>query len=58
LGLKKALIDRYFRRNAVRIEGVGIEEVSLEAAARHRRAFEAPGVMARVLDSGRSTTGG
>jgi glutamate synthase domain-containing protein 2/glutamate synthase domain-containing protein 1/glutamate synthase domain-containing protein 3 len=39
VGLHKDLIDRYFTHTTSRIGGVGIDELAIEALARHRRAY-------------------
>jgi glutamate synthase domain-containing protein 2/glutamate synthase domain-containing protein 1/glutamate synthase domain-containing protein 3 len=39
VGLNGDLIDRYFTHTTSRIGGIGIEEVAIEALARHRRAY-------------------
>jgi glutamate synthase (NADPH/NADH) large chain len=39
VGLASAVVDKYFTGTATVIEGVGIEEVAAEAAARHLQAF-------------------
>ena len=39
VGLNKDVIDAYFTHTTSRIGGVGIEELAIEAMARHRRAY-------------------
>jgi glutamate synthase (NADPH) large chain len=39
VGLNKDLIDQYFTHTTSRIGGVGIDELAIEALARHRRAY-------------------
>ncbi|QUH24577.1 glutamate synthase large subunit [Serpentinicella alkaliphila] len=39
LGLKKELVDKYFTWTPTRIEGIGIEELSLETRKKHENAF-------------------
>ena len=39
VGLNKDLIDSYFTHTTSRIGGIGIDELAIEALARHRRAY-------------------
>ena len=39
LGLKKELVDKYFTWTPTRIEGIGLEELSLETSKKHENAF-------------------
>jgi len=39
VGLNKDLIDRHFTHTTSRIGGIGLDEVAIEAMARHRRAY-------------------
>jgi glutamate synthase domain-containing protein 2/glutamate synthase domain-containing protein 1/glutamate synthase domain-containing protein 3 len=49
VGLNRSVVDRYFEGTASRIEGIGLDEIAAEAAARHRLAF---GESPRLLPSG------
>ncbi len=52
VGLKKALVDRYFFGTATSIEGVGIEEIALETVQRHKDAFGDNPIYRAHLDVG------
>ncbi|KKL10293.1 hypothetical protein LCGC14_2557290, partial [marine sediment metagenome] len=39
IGLSKQLVDRYFTKTTSRIEGIGVEEIAVEALAHHSRAY-------------------
>ncbi|HXG81403.1 MAG TPA: glutamate synthase large subunit, partial [Sphingomicrobium sp.] len=49
VGLSSKLVDKYFTGTATMIEGVDIEEIAAESAARHRSAYAEP---ADALDVG------
>ena len=40
VGIKKDLIDKYFVNTPSRIEGIGLEELAKENAARHKNAYD------------------
>jgi len=40
IGLNRLVVDQYFTGTSSRIGGVGLEEIALEAIARHRSAFQ------------------
>ncbi|WP_040952126.1 glutamate synthase large subunit [Gorillibacterium massiliense] len=52
VGLKKALIDKYFTWTPSRIEGIGLDVVSQEVALRHNRAYSPLEGVDPVLDAG------
>jgi glutamate synthase (ferredoxin) len=52
VGLKQALIDKYFTWTPSRVEGVGIEILAEEVLKRHTRAFPDRPVNGTVLDVG------
>ncbi len=52
VGLRQDVIDRYFTWTSSRLEGVGLDVIAEEAAARHRHAFARRSANGRVLDSG------
>jgi glutamate synthase domain-containing protein 2/glutamate synthase domain-containing protein 3 len=52
VGLKKALIDKYFTWTPSRVEGIGIEVLGQEVLKRHLRAFPDRPVNGTVLDVG------
>jgi glutamate synthase domain-containing protein 2/glutamate synthase domain-containing protein 3 len=52
VGLNSALVDKYFTGTASRIEGIGLEEIAREAAARHAVAFPKRGRSPKLLDAG------
>jgi glutamate synthase (ferredoxin) len=52
VGLSKLFIDRYFTWTPSRINGVGIDVISREAAMRHQHAFPARPLNGRTLDAG------
>jgi glutamate synthase (NADPH/NADH) large chain len=52
LGLKKEVVDTYFTHTVSRIEGIGLNEIAVEAIARHRRGFPAEGEPTNLLDVG------
>jgi glutamate synthase (ferredoxin) len=52
LGLKQAVIDKYFTWTHSRVEGVGLEVIAQEVLVRHQRAFPAREVNGHVLDVG------
>ncbi len=54
IGLKREVIDRYFRGTVSRIEGMGIREIAGEALERHRRAFPEEGDPEPLLPPGGS----
>jgi glutamate synthase (NADPH/NADH) large chain len=52
IGLKRELVDRYFTWTASRIEGVGIDAIARETAARHAHAFDVASELDGDLDVG------
>ncbi|MFC0215647.1 glutamate synthase large subunit [Paenibacillus chartarius] len=52
IGLRSDVVDRYFTWTASRIEGIGLETIAAETAARHRRAYSAQEGRDPVLDAG------
>ncbi|MEJ6951042.1 glutamate synthase large subunit [Natronospora cellulosivora (SeqCode)] len=52
IGLNKGIIDRYFTGTPSRINGIGIEEIALEAIMKHEKAFKKNDSEYDVLDSG------
>ncbi len=52
VGLRTALVDKYFSGTASTIEGIGIFEVAEEALRTHRAAFGNDPVLAHALDAG------
>jgi glutamate synthase (NADPH) large chain len=52
VGLKKELIERYFRGTASLIEGVGLAEIAEESASRHDDAFGNAPIYLNALDIG------
>ena len=52
VGLRTALVNKYFSGTASTIEGIGIFEVAEEALRTHRAAFGNDPVLANALDSG------
>ncbi|HUU91584.1 MAG TPA: glutamate synthase large subunit, partial [Phycisphaerae bacterium] len=52
VGLSRRLVDTYFTGTASRIEGIGLDEIAAEVAARHRRAFPRDGARSDLLDAG------
>ncbi|MBI5576805.1 MAG: glutamate synthase large subunit [Deltaproteobacteria bacterium] len=52
VGIGRAVVDRYFCGTASRIGGIGLDEIAMEANARHRRAWPKGGPVARLLDPG------
>ena len=52
VGLNSAVIDKYFKWTASRVEGVDIEVLAKEVSMRHRRAFPDRDTGDDVLDSG------
>ena len=52
VGISEAVVDKYFTWTATRVEGVGMEEISREVEARHRRAFPDRKMKSVTLDVG------
>ncbi len=52
VGLKRALVDKYFTGTASNIEGVGLFKVAEETAQLHALAFGADPLLADMLDAG------
>ncbi len=52
IGLNRELIDKYFTWTASRIEGIGLEAIASETAARHAHAFEVMPELDGDLDVG------
>ncbi len=52
VGLQRAIVNRYFRGTASRIEGAGLQEIAAEAIVRHREAFQPPDPGSLDLDFG------
>ncbi|WP_314590527.1 glutamate synthase large subunit [Paenibacillus terrigena] len=52
VGLKEQFVDEYFTWTPSRIGGIGLEEITEEALAPHRRAFEEGTANDLTLDSG------
>ncbi|MEW6515632.1 MAG: glutamate synthase large subunit [candidate division FCPU426 bacterium] len=52
VGLSSQLVERYFTNTASRVEGIGLEEIAAETAARHAAAFPPAGAPSSVLDVG------
>jgi glutamate synthase (NADPH/NADH) large chain len=52
IGLKRDLVDKYFRGTSTKVEGIGIFEVAEEAIRVHQAAFGNDPVLANALDAG------
>ena len=52
IGLNKSLIDEHFTGTSSRIGGIGLEEIAVEAIARHQSAFKLRPIMTPELDFG------
>ena len=52
VGLNSAVVDKYFKRTASRIEGIDIDGVAREVTMRHLRAFPGRDYRDEVLDAG------
>ncbi|MDB5806128.1 MAG: glutamate synthase subunit alpha [Betaproteobacteria bacterium] len=52
IGLNSALVDKYFKGTASKVEGIGIFQVAEEAIRLHRQAFGEDPVLANALDAG------
>jgi glutamate synthase domain-containing protein 2/glutamate synthase domain-containing protein 1/glutamate synthase domain-containing protein 3 len=52
IGLRHAVIDKYFTGTNSRIEGAGLEEIAAEVAVRHHIAHEIPVLMNSELEPG------
>ncbi|MCL4195003.1 MAG: glutamate synthase subunit alpha, partial [Thermoguttaceae bacterium] len=52
IGLNREVVEEYFTGTASRIEGVGLEQIAMEALARHRDAFSPRQPGALELDYG------
>ncbi len=42
VGIKKSVVDKYFAGTPSRVEGIGLDEMALEANMRHARAYNLP----------------
>ncbi len=52
VGIKKAVIDKYFTSTPSRLEGIGIEEIAEENRLRHESAFSKNSPYMNTLESG------
>ena len=52
VGLKQAMVDKYFTGTTSQVEGIGVFEVMEEAIRLHRKAFSPDPVLANMLDAG------
>ncbi len=52
VGLNRRIIDRYFSGTASRIEGIGMDEIAVEARARHARGYPKRGRPEELLHVG------
>jgi glutamate synthase (NADPH/NADH) large chain len=52
IGLNRELIDAYFTNTASRIEGIGLDAIAAESAARHAHAYEVAPELDGDLDPG------
>ncbi len=52
VGLKQALLDKYFTGTTSQVEGMGVFEVMEEVVRLHRKAFGSDPVLANMLDAG------
>ncbi|MDO9415192.1 glutamate synthase large subunit [Pararhizobium sp.] len=52
IGLQSELVDKYFFGTATQIEGIGLDTIAKETAARHAAAFGADPVLHNTLDIG------
>ena len=52
IGIRQSVIDRYFTWTPSRVEGIGLKEISEEAAVRHRAAFGERQTDHKTLDIG------
>ncbi len=52
IGLKQAVIDKYFTWTPSRVEGVGLDVIGQEVLLRHQRAFPERPVNGHVLEAG------
>jgi glutamate synthase (NADPH/NADH) large chain len=52
VGLKSSFVDTYFTGTHTQVEGVGLEEIAIETAERHRQAFSDVPVLRHALDVG------
>ncbi|MDR0405999.1 MAG: glutamate synthase large subunit [Clostridiales bacterium] len=52
VGLKRELVDKYFTSTPSRIEGIGLEEIAEENAARHESAYNERSPYRSTLESG------
>src|SRR5262249_24651769 len=52
IGLNRELIDAYFTNTASRIEGIGLDAIAAESAARHAHAYEIAPELDGDLDPG------
>lgn len=52
MGIKQSVIDKYFISTPSRIEGIGMDEIAMEAQARHDKGYKAIVVDDESLESG------
>jgi glutamate synthase (ferredoxin) len=52
VGLKRDLIDRYFTQTPSRLEGIGLEEITMENQMRHESAFDENTLYTDTLEIG------
>ncbi|MDR2380604.1 MAG: glutamate synthase large subunit, partial [Bifidobacteriaceae bacterium] len=54
VGLASKLVEKYFTGTTSRLEGIGLDEIAAEVAARHARAYPkaSAGTQQEILDSG------
>ncbi|WP_368293913.1 glutamate synthase large subunit [Dehalobacter sp. TBBPA1] len=52
VGLKRDLIDRYFTQTPSRLEGIGLEEITMENQMRHESAFDENALYTDTLEIG------
>jgi glutamate synthase (NADPH/NADH) large chain len=52
VGLRSGFVDKYFTGTHTQVEGVGLEEIAVETAERHRQAFSDVPVLRHSLDVG------
>ncbi|MBX3680319.1 MAG: glutamate synthase subunit alpha [Rhodocyclaceae bacterium] len=52
VGLKQAMVDKYFTGTTSQVEGIGVFEVMEETIRLHKKAFSPDPVLANMLDAG------
>lgn len=52
VGIKQAVIDKYFTWTPSRVEGIDLEVIAREAEMRHKKAYPAAAAFLKPLDSG------